>query len=223
MAIASSQQLIDIQNIKDGVIILKNKALRAVLMVSSLNLALKSQEETQAINQAFQNFLNSLDFPIQILVQSRKLNIKTYLDDLNQKSRKQENELLRIQTQEYAQYIESLVEMANIMNKNFFIIVPFSAIETKSESLPSKILNIIKPSKKTVFTQSNFLRYKEQLWQRTEFIAAGLSSMQIAAKPLNTQELIELFYNLYNPGVSPMPGLVEVEQLELQNSHRNET
>lgn len=213
----SSQQLINIRSIKDGVIILKNKALRGVLMVSSLNLALKSQEETQAINHAFQNFLNSLDFSIQILIQSRKLNIKNYLDDLGQKSENHINELLRIQTQEYVQYIKSLIEMANIMNKTFFIVVPFAPIETKSESLPKKILNTLKPPKKMLFTHENFIRYKEQLWQRLEYISSGLSSMQIAAKPLNTQELVELFYNLYNPGTSPLPGLVEVEQLELQN------
>lgn len=212
----SSQQLIEINTIKDGVIILKNKALRAVLMVSSLNFALKSEDEKKALILAFQNFLNSLDFTIQISIQSRKLNIKQYTNDLEQKAEEQENELLKIQTQEYAGYISSLVEMANIMNKNFFITIPFSPIEAKRENILEKIKKIISPSTKISFTQEDFARYKEQLWQRIEYIASGLASMSISAKPLNTQELIEMFYELYNPGISPQPGLAEVKELELR-------
>ncbi|MAG44892.1 hypothetical protein CL633_03310 [bacterium] len=212
----SSQQLIEINTIKDGVIILKNKALRAILMVSSLNFALKSEDERKALILAFQNFLNSLDFPIQISIQSRKLNIKQYTDDLAKKAQEQENELLRIQTQEYSGYIDSLVEMTNVMNKNFFITIPFSPIESKREGILDKVKKVISPSGKIKFTKEDFARYKEQLWQRVEYIASGLASMGISAKPLNTQELIEMFYELYNPGISPQPGLAEVKELELR-------
>ncbi|MFH1392157.1 MAG: hypothetical protein ABIG90_00540 [bacterium] len=196
---SSTSRIIDIADIRDGVIILNNKALRAVLMVSSINFALKSQEEQKAVVYAFQQFLNSLDFPIQIVVQSRQLNIGSYLTMLKAKEEAQTNELLRIQTAEYSEFVKGLVEMANIMKKSFYIIVPFAAIEAKRESVMQKAKNIFKPSKKAVFTEEAFSRYKEQLWQRVDHIANGLSGMGLKLQALNTENILELFYNLYNP------------------------
>jgi len=195
----NTQKLIDIADIRDGVIILKNKALRAVLMASSINFALKSKDEQKAVIYAFQQFLNSLDFPIQIFVQSRAMNIETYLTMLKEKEQGQENELLRIQTAEYSEFVKGLVEMANIMKKSFYIIVPFAAIEAKRESVLQKAKNVFRPAKKAVFTEEAFSRYKEQLWQRLDHIANGLTGMGLKVQALDTENILELFYSIYNP------------------------
>jgi len=193
------QQIVDIADIRDNVIILKNKALRAILMVSSINFALKSKDEQKAVIYAFQQFLNSLDFPVQIFAQSRQLKIAKYLKILKEKEEAQENELLRLQTAEYSEFVKGLVGMANIMRKSFYIIVPFAAIEAKRESAVKKFVQAFKPAKKVIFTEEAFLRYKEQLWQRLDHVANGLASAGLKVEALDTENILELFYNLYNP------------------------
>ena len=194
-----THSFVDIADIKNGVVILKNRALRAVLEVSSINFELKSQDEQKAIIYAFQNFLNSLDFPIQIVVQSRKLDIKQYLSELEELKADQDNELLNIQTTEYIEFIRGLVDMANIMTKNFYISIPFSSFEAKRDTFLQKMKTALKPPKKVKFTEKAFSRYREQLWQRVEHVAGGLSGMSLKVSPLSTEELLELFYKLYNP------------------------
>ena len=194
-----THSFVDIADIKNGVIILKNKALRAVLEVSSINFELKSQDEQKAIIYSFQNFLNSLDFPVQMVVQSRKLNIKQYLSDLEALKATQDNELLNVQTTEYIEFVRGLVDMANIMTKSFYISVPFSSFEAKRDTFFRKFKTALKPPKKVKFTEKNFNRYREQLWQRVEHIAGGLSGMGLKVAPLSTEDLLELFYKLYNP------------------------
>lgn len=194
---ASTQQFLEIEQIKEGTIILKNGALRGVLMVSSLNFALKSAEEQEAILYQFQNFLNSLDFSIQIFIQSKKLNITGYLEKLKEIEEKQTNELLKIQTREYQDFIKGLVEAGTIMSKNFFVVVPFTPWETEKPTTYAQLF--LKPSVKKVLTEEEFQRYRFQLWQRMEFIALGLKRCGLKAIPLNTEELIELFWNHYHP------------------------
>jgi len=121
----STQQFLEIKQIREGIVVLKDKSLRGVLMVSSLNFALKSEEEQRAIIYQFQDFLNSLDFPCQILVQTRRLNITGYLDKLKELEEKQENELLKIQTKGYREFIAGMIKGGSIMTKTFFVIVPF--------------------------------------------------------------------------------------------------
>ena len=121
---SSTHQLIEAKEIKDGIVIFKNGGLRAVLMVSSINFALKSNEEQEAIIDRFQGFINSVDFPIQILVQSRKLDISEYLKFLNERIEVQTNELLKIQTSEYLSFIQELVKLTNVMSKFFYVIIP---------------------------------------------------------------------------------------------------
>ncbi|MCD6402412.1 hypothetical protein J7L36_00975 [bacterium] len=190
---ASTQQFLEIDQIKEGVILLKNQAMRGVLMVSSLNFALKSEEEQRAIIYQFQNFLNSLDFPIQIIIQSRKLNITGYLDKLKDLEEKQKNELLKTQTAEYRNFVNNLIAGGSIMSKNFFVVVPFTLLEAKVS--PKEIL---KPTPKSL-TEEQFQRCKSQLWQRMEFVAMGLRRCGLQCVPLNTPELIELFWSLYHP------------------------
>ena len=193
MAQASTQQIIEIYQIKEGVIILKNKALRGVLMVSSINFALKSEEEQNATIFQFQNFLNSLDFSIEIVMQSKRLNITGYLEKLKELEAKEKNELLKIQIAEYQKFIRELIRGGAIMSKQFFVIVPFSLIE-----LPKLTAEETK-QKTTSLTEEKFQRGRTQLWQRMEFAALGLRRCGLQSIPLNTTELIELFWSLYHP------------------------
>ena len=133
MPITPSQQILNIEEIRDGVLILKDGTLKVVLMASSLNFALKSADEQTAIILQYQNFLNSLDFSVQFFMQSRKINIEPYLDTLKAAKEKQENELLQIQISEYIEFIRTFVKASNIVNKNFYVVVPFTppVFETK--------------------------------------------------------------------------------------------
>jgi hypothetical protein len=195
MASNTTQQFLEIDQIREGVLLLRNKTLRGVLMVSSLNFALKSEEEQNAILYQFQDFLNSLDFSCQIVVQSRKLNITGYLEKLKELEKKQKNELLRIQTASYREFIENLVKTGQIMTKTFFIVVPFTVLETKGVSALSLIKKPVVPT----LTEDEFQRCKSQLWQRMEFVALGLRRCGLQCVPLSTPELIELFWSLYHP------------------------
>ncbi len=195
MPTASTQSFLEIDQIREGVIILKNKALRAVLMVSSLNFALKSDEEQSAIISQFQSFLNSLDFTCQIIIQSRKLNITGYLDKIKELANKQQNDLLKIQTKAYHDFIEELVGEGNIMSKHFFVVVPFTLLEAKEPTGGG----LLRAPKVPTLTEETFQRCKQQLWQRMEFVALGLRRCGLQAIPLTTPELIELFWGLHHP------------------------
>lgn len=198
MSEAPAQQFLEIDQIKEGVVILKNKSLRGILMVSSQNFALKSDEEQQATIYQFQNFLNSLDFPLEVSVQSRTLNITGYLDKLKELETTQENELLKIQTSEYQKFIKDLIVGGQILSKNFFVVVPFASIEIpgmKSATGLFKKTSVEAPGG----SEDQFQRAKSQLWQRMEFVALGLRRCGLQCIPLNTPELIELFWSLYHP------------------------
>jgi len=195
---ASAQQFLEFSQIRNGVVVLKNKSLRGILMVSSLNFDLKSEEEQRAIIYQFQSFLNSLDFSCQIVVQSRRLNITGYFDTLRELEEKQENELLKVQTAEYRKFVESLVEEGTIMKKNFFAIIPFTLSE--AAGITKGLLKGVLPGKKELkITEENFKRCREQLWQRMEFVAIGLRRCGLTALPLTTPELIELFWSWHHP------------------------
>lgn len=192
----TTQQFLEFEQIREGIMILKNKSLRMVLMVSSLNFALKSADEQNATLSQFQDFLNSLDFPCQILVHSRRINIVGYLDKLKEIGEKEENELLKIQINEYRKFIEGIIASGTIMQKVFYVIVPFTLLEAqgliqeKGPKFPIKI---------PALTEEEFQRCKSQLWQRTEFVASGLSRCGLQAAALNTVELIELLWSFYHP------------------------
>jgi len=187
---ASTQQFLALEEIKEGVVVLRNKALRGILMVSSLNFALKSEEEQQAIIYQFQSFLNSLDFPLEIVVQSRRLNMTGYLNKLKDLQANQESELLQTQTAEYERFIRELITEGSIMSKNFFVVVPFASID---------IPGVKKKEKGLKLNRERFQRCKSQLWQRMEFVALGLRRCGLKCVPLNTAELIELFWALHHP------------------------
>lgn len=197
MAKSSTQDFLEIEQIREGVVILKNHALRGVLMVSSLNFALKSEDEQNAVLYQFQNFLNTLDFSVQIVVQSRRLNITGYIEKLKNLEKKQTNELLKIQTASYREFIESIVSTGVIMTKTFFVVVPYTILEAQGvASSDQKRFSMLKiPS----LTEESFQRSKGQLWQRMEFVALSLRRTGLQAIPLTTPELIELFWTLHHP------------------------
>ncbi len=202
----STQQFVDIAEIKDGVVILKNGGIRRVLMVSGTNFDLKSEEEQNAIIREYQNFLNSLDFSLQFIIHSRKINIEHYLKNLLEKQTNEPSDLLREQISEYAEFIRSFVSANEIMAKTFFIAVPFdSAVALEG---PKKLLsnlpiisNISKQSKKNKEKEKEKTMEEKinQLDQRIDQVVNGLGVIGLRAVVLNDEELIELFYNLYNP------------------------
>lgn len=192
----TSQEFLQIQQIRQGIVILKDKSLRAILMVSSLNFALRSEEEQNAIIYQFQSFLNSLDFSCQIVIQSRKLNITGYLDKLKAIEEKQEDELMKTQTGNYREFIEELVQKGSIMSKIFFAIIPYTMLEAQGTASPSQL---IKQAKTTEITEEVFKRCKSQLWQRMEFVALGLKRCGLQVIPLTTPEIIEYFWALHHP------------------------
>ena len=211
----STQKYVDVEEIKDGVIVLKNGSLRAVLLVSSINFELKSSDEQDAVIQQYQGFLNSLDFSTQIIINSRRLNVEPYLDFLKEKEKKQTNELLRLQISEYVNFIKNLTEVSNIMTKFFYVVVPFSPIETKEGGIFNKISAIFSPRKEVLQKREAFETYKNQLWQRVDHIVAGLSGIGLKLVPLKTEEIIELLYNSYNPSVSKNAIIKDIDKIEL--------
>ncbi len=186
MAAKSSQDFIPIHQVKEGVLVLKNKGLRGILMVSSINIALKSKDEQEAILYQFQSFLNSLDFPCQIVVQSRKTNITGYIEKIKSLEENQSNELLKQQTAGYRQFLEEFVNRESIYTKSFFVVVPYG--------IPG-----IAPGGKGGLSHENFQRGKGQLYQRMEFVALGLRRCSLHCAPLTTIEIIELFWALFHP------------------------
>ncbi len=213
---ASTQKYVDVEKIKDGIIVLKSGSLRSIMLVSSINFDLKSTEEQDAIINQYQDFLNSLDFPTQILISSRKLNIKPYLEFLKVKENQQTNELLRLQISEYINFIRNLTQVSNIMSKFFYIVVPFSPVETKKGGFFQKISSIFNPRQSILDKRELFETYESQLLQRTDQISAGLSGIGIKVVPLNTGEVIELLYNSYNPSVFTKTIVKETDKLELK-------
>ena len=194
----STQQFLEFDEIKEGVVILKNKTLRGILMISSINFALKSEEEQISIISQFQNFLNTLDFPIEIIIQSRKLNISNYLDKLNQMREAEENQLLKVQIEEYGNFIRKIISGGSIMSKNFYATVPFNFGELRS--IPTqKVQKKQKAQDLEIIKEERFQRAKSQLLQRMQFIAIGLKRCGLQCVVLSTAELIELFWGLYHP------------------------
>lgn len=194
------QKFIAVKEIKNNTVILKDNTLKAVCACSSINFELLSSQEQEAVTARFQEFLNSLDFPLQIIVASRKFNVENYLNQIKNLEKTQTNELLRIQTGEYINFIQSFVEFANIMNKSFYAVIPFSAIESRDESFMDKIKNIITATKpkKQDYEEEKFNQYKTQLDQRTNLVIQGLQGLGIKAMPLNNEQLTELYFESYN-------------------------
>ena len=207
----SVQEFIPIEEIRDGVIIIKGGQLRSILLASSINFDLKSADEQTAILQQYQAFLNSLDFQVQFFIQSRKLNIRPYLAILEARYKDQTNDLIKIQTREYIEFIKSVTEQTNVMTKSFFIIIPFAPAVFGSKK-GGGILSSLFPSKKgsSQAAQDEMEKFEEnrsQMEQRKSIVVQGLARIGIRTVSLGTEELVELFYKIFNPGYSKVPAL----------------
>ncbi len=213
---SNTQSHLPIAEIKDGVVVLKDGTMRKVLLTSSINFALKSEDEQNAIISAYVGFLNSLDFPIQIVIQSRKLQIKPYLETLTKLERDQANELLRVQIADYRLFIEELVDIGKIMTKRYFVVVPYSPLDNQKKGFWARAKEVIVPVITLKLKEDQFQRRKQDLELRVRQISSGLSNMGLEVAELDTQALIELYYSTYNPDISfaEQMGDVGAQQIE---------
>ncbi|MDB5266768.1 MAG: hypothetical protein JWN89_583 [Parcubacteria group bacterium] len=203
----STQSFVPIKEVRDGVLILKDGGMRAVLIASSLNFSLKAEDEKNAILFQFQDFLNSLDFSVEIIIQSRKLDIRPYIALLEEQEKKQVNDLMRIQTTEYIQFIKSFTEGTNIMTKQFFVVIPYSpaTLSTGSVSGLSSLFGSKTAKEKVSVSDAVFEENRTQLEQRVSVVEQGLIRTGIRVKRLDTESVIELFYKAFNPGETEKP------------------
>ena len=212
-----TQEYVPIKEVKDGIIVLKDGSLRALVLTSSINFSLKSDDERQAIIYQFQNFLNSLDFSIQIFMQSRKLDIRPYIALMEQREKKQSNDLMRIQTKEYIEFIKDFTKRTNIMTKHFFIVIPYSPAPLQSKT-GGKLggLKGLLPQKKGATggtgSEDAFEEYRAQLEQRISVVEQGLVQCGLRMVELGTEEVVELFYKIFNPGDAEKPIQLNLEQ-----------
>lgn len=212
----STQQYLDIAEIHDGVVVTRDGGLRAVILVSSINFALKSEEEQEAVISSYVSWLNYLEHPLQIVIQSRKLNIDKYLLDLEEKEKNQANELLRMQTVEYRQFVSELVDLGEIMSKRFYVVVPYVPGADANKKFIDRLSTLFSPLKTIHLRDKKFRELKEELNKRVETIRSGLNGMGLNTVVLDTQALIELFYNTYNPEVSEQQRMVKLEELQVK-------
>jgi hypothetical protein len=201
MAKNATQEFVPIDDVRDGIAILKNGGMRGVLMASSINFSLKSEDERQAILLQFQDFLNSLDFSVQIIIQSRRLDIRPYIALLEGRYKEQTNDLMKVQIEQYIAFIKSFTESTNIMTKNFFIVVPYDpAIISTKKGLFAGFSKQSEANK-----EEDYEEKKNQLEQRMGLIEQGLVRCGVRVAKLGTNEVVELFYKIFNPGESEKP------------------
>ncbi len=212
----STQQYLNIAEIKDNTVVMKDGTLRAVLLVSSINFALKSEDEQNAVINSYVSFLNNLSFALQIVIQSRELDIDNYLEYLKEKEKEQMNKLLKVQTGDYIEYIKELTSLGKIMNKRFYVIVPYDPISDKHKGFFSLISEALKPATIIKLKEKTFRRYQEMLDRRIDSIVGGLESLGVAVARLDTQSLIELYYKSYNPETSKNQVLAEIDKIRVE-------
>ncbi|MSR71737.1 MAG: hypothetical protein EXS50_03735 [Candidatus Taylorbacteria bacterium] len=197
----TTQDFVPIKEVRDGVIVLKDDSMRAIIMASSLNFALKSIDEQTSIILQFQNFLNSLDFSVQIVVQSKRLDIRPYLSLLESRYKEQVGELMKIQTREYIEFIRTFTENSNIMTKSFFIVIPYSpsVLQGKGNTV-GKLFGQKSEKTDNQVKVEDFEENRSQLEQRMSVVEQGLVRCGIRVVQLGTEEIVELFYKIFNPG-----------------------
>ncbi|AKM85012.1 TPA: hypothetical protein DHW58_00425 [Patescibacteria group bacterium] len=208
----STQKFLPIKEVRDGIVVLKTGGFRTVLMANAINFNLKSRDEQEALLGQYQEFLNGLGFPIQIVVQSRTLDLDKYLAQLDTLAREQTNELLRTQTAEYTGFVRELIGVANIMSKTFYIVIPYdTGFEAPSGGFLGKLFG-----KKSgpITTGGRFAEIKTKLLERTSLVSSGLAGLGLHNVQLNTQELIELFYSTYNPDTARRQKLFSVSNVD---------
>jgi hypothetical protein len=216
----STQKYLNIGEIKDNVLVLKDGGIRAVLQTNSINFNLKSEDEQNSIIYAYQSFLNALDYPLQILVQSRKLDVDKYIETVKEIGAKHENPLLKEQTEEYCDYIQKLVEYADIMEKKFYVVVPYDPYRARKQSVFSKFMSSISATDSVDNIKrrhKEFEQLQKGLNERVNAVKSGLESCNLRVAQLTTHQLIELFYQIYNPVTSRNEKLTNIQEIDLNS------
>ena len=193
--LGSAQKQIDIENINEGVIKISKVEYRLVLKTGSINFELKNEQEQDAIIDIYENFLNGLNFPIQILIRTRELNIKEYLEELGDLEKNEDEEIYKLQIQNYSKYIDELVRDNKIISRNFYIVVGITSKE-KDQSL-----------------------IKDQLLIKSDLVSKNLSKIGITTKQLDSLEIIDLFYSFYSPNNSRNLPISEISLLALDEEY----
>jgi type IV secretory pathway VirB4 component len=215
LAAASTQSSLQISEIKDGVVVMRDGSLRAIVLVSAINFDLMSQQEQNAAEFSYQNFLNSLHFDIQVVIKSQKIDLDSYLDSLNKKMEEQTNPLLANLMEDYIANIRGLLDEVNIMDKQFFVVVPhFPVAAVSKDNIISGLAKIFKPQGVITVGSAEFEAAKTELSQRVQLVTSGLTQMGLRSIPLSTQELIDLYYTSYNPDVAANQKLIDAAQLQ---------
>jgi hypothetical protein len=215
----STQRFLDIAEIREDVVVMKDGTLRGVLLVSSINFALKSEDEQQATIQGYMQFLNGLDHHIQVCIQSRRMNVDNYIMKLQAQEQTISNELLKGQIRDYMSFVKELVDLGEIMQKRFFVIVPFDPLESNEggKGFFKKLSSAFSPASLVKLSAKQFKDRRDSMMQRLGNVAGGLESMGLQVVPLDTQGLIELYYNSYNPDVAEEQKLVSIDKLQIEN------
>jgi hypothetical protein len=204
-AFKPTQEFVPIKEVRDGIIMLKDGAMRGIVLASSLNFSLKSEDERAAIITQFQDFLNSLDFSVEISIQSRRLDIRPYIALLEDRYKEQVNDLMKIQTREYIEFIKKFTETTNIMTKSFFIVVPYDPAIISIKGGPTKLFQKKSIEEETQNKEASFEENRTQLEQRVSVVEQGLVRCGVRVIRLGTEEVIELFYKIFNPGDTEKP------------------
>jgi hypothetical protein len=203
-AFTSTQRFLPIGEIRNDTVLLKNGGLRAIVQVEALNFNLKSETEQLGIISGYESFVNTLAFPLQIVIRSSKMNIDPYLVQLRTLASNQTSELLRTQTLAYADFVEKLVDIAEIMQKKFYVVVPLDQ-SMRKKTMFEKFFGWFQQDDgwlKAADRNREFLGGRKTLQERVNLVQTGLENIGLQSKRLETQELIQLFYEIYNPGTS---------------------
>ena len=202
----STQNTLQIAEIRDGIVIMNDGSFRAVVMVKSINFDLMSPQEQESTEYAYQGFLNSLYFPIQIFIRSQKVDLQPYIEKLDKIRTEHDNMLLALLMDDYIGYIDQLAMQTNIMDKKFYIVIPFfptvdvQKALTQSKSFFSGLVELFnKTEAHVVINEPDLIKAKDELRNRVQSVLGGLQQCGIQGLPLDTQELIELYYDTYNP------------------------
>ena len=215
----STQKYLDIAEIRDDLVVLKDGTVRAVVLVSSINFALKSADEQEALIQSYIQFLNGLDYPLQVVIQSRRMQIDEYIVRMNAAVLELKNELLRAQAEDYVAFIKDLVQGNDIMSKRFYVVIPYDPMSNKKKNFWTRLQETLTPGARIRLSEKQCAARLHELDQRVAQALGSLNSMGISGVRLDTQGLIELYYNSYNPMLANIQPLNDVGRLDMETSY----
>ncbi|QQR60952.1 hypothetical protein IPH19_00595 [Candidatus Uhrbacteria bacterium] len=214
-----SQRFLDVAEIRDNIVIMRDGTLRSILLVSSINFSLKSVDEQNAIVQAYMQFLNGLDYPIQVVIQSRRMNIDNYMRQLDESEKVLTSDLLKRQIHDYKDFVVQLVKLGDIMQKRFYVVVPLNPATDKGtvqKGFAQRLAEIFSPTIVGKLTEERFQKLQFDLSLRVNQIIGRLASMSLNAVQLDTQSLIEMLYTVYNPELFETQRMSDISKLQLE-------